>query len=81
MANKYSDKVIVCIIDIELQNAELPTHLPFSNKEFENGAVIKTDEIMPVRKERLLNKISRLTDEEQIELKNTLQITLQIVEF
>ena len=81
IGNKYSPTVIVAAITSQINKAKIPTHIEISAKEYglEKDSVILLEQIRTLDKQRLREKISKLSDYKMSFVDRAMQISLGIL--
>ena len=81
IGNKYSPTVIVAAITSQINKAKIPTHIEISAKEYglEKDSVILLEQIRTLDKQRLREKIGKLSDYKMSFVDRAMQISLGIL--
>jgi len=83
IGNRFSPTVIVAAITAQIQKAKLPTHVEIRAATYglERDSVILLEQIRTIDKQRLTDKITSLDDALMSRVKDSLQISLGLIEF
>ncbi len=79
--NKYSPTVIVAAITSRhRKKANIPTHVPLDSKVMCKDSQVLLEQIRTLDKTRIINKIGRVSQEEQARINEALEISLALQE-
>ena len=77
IGNKYSPTVIAAAITSQINKAKMPTHIELAAKDYglNKDSVILLEQIRPIDKRRLREKIGRIDDGLMASVNNALSIS------
>lgn len=78
VGNKYSPTVIVAAITAKINKARIPTHVEIgkTNHHLDKDSVILLEQIRTIDKNRLIEKLTVLSEEKMSEVNQALAISL-----
>lgn len=78
VGNKYSPTVIVAAITAKINKARIPTHVEIgkTNHHLDKDSVILLEQIRTIDKNRLIDKLTVLSEEKMSEVNQALAISL-----
>ena len=81
IGNKYSPTIIAAAITSQLEKSKLPTHIELSGKEYglAKDSVILLEQIRTIDRQRLMEKIGHLSEEEMEIVNNAISISFGLL--
>lgn len=81
IGNKYSPTIIAAAITSQLEKSKLPTHIELSGKDYglAKDSVILLEQIRTIDRQRLMEKIGHLSEEEMEIVNNAISISFGLL--
>lgn len=81
IGNKYSPTIIAAAITSQLEKSKLPTHIELSGKNYglAKDSVILLEQIRTIDRQRLMEKIGHLSEQEMETVNNAISISFGLL--